>query len=251
MTPHRRMALAIGLALAGAAGVAVWSFHGEADPAGHSAGIAAAKPARVHGWQAVRASLAVAPGTDGSTETSLNKSPAAPPPLPKIQRHSVAPAAASLTDAEIWAEYQPTTEELAYRAFKIEQQADKELRNLVQVLDLTEDQQDRVFAALARTSSLYHPSLQAVGSDGVPVQGTSPRPSENGSGGAPTEGGATPVHPATAATTPDPATTTAEPAVVAELTPEQADVYERYTSERDAFWVGVVEDIETELNEAP
>jgi len=43
---------------------------------------------------------------------------------------------------------------------------------------------------------------------------------------------------------------TADP-VLAELTPEQADVYERYTSERDAFWAGVVEDIEKELNAAP
>jgi hypothetical protein len=151
---------------------------------------------------------------------------------------------AMLTDADVWAHYEPTREELAYRAFKVEQEAEKELQNLLQVLDLDDEQQDRVFAALARRSDYFHPALQPQGLAATPVE-TMPLP-----GGA-TGGDLVSAGPVPAPTAADPTAATPIDLVEAELTPEQADVYERYTTERDAFWAGVVEDVEAELNAAP
>jgi hypothetical protein len=188
------------------------------------------------------------PGTwvERKKENPAMEAPVPPAPLPTS--HSVASAgpatAPELTDAEIWAHYEPSREELAYRAYKVEQQANKELKNLLQVLDLDEAQQDRVFAALVRGSSFYHPSLIPQGAGGAPV-GSSPTP------GSPAVGDGAPTRPGTSPQSGDaPASPTADP-VLAVLTPEQSSVYERYKSERDAFWAGVVEDVEQELNAAP
>lgn len=178
-----------------------------------------------------------------------SETPVAPAPLPKTKRPvDRESATVSLTEAAVWSHYQPTREELAYRAFKVEQAAENELRNLLQVLDLEEQQQDRVFAALARGSSYYHPSLQPQGLTGTPadVAGATPATvaTEAGAGtpAAPVPGGPIEASPVDSAPT---------DLVRVELTPEQTDVYERYTSERDAFWVGVVEDVENELHAAP
>ena len=154
-------------------------------------------------------------------------------------------AGAPLTEAEVWAHYEPTREELAYRAQAIEREAERELRRLVRVLDLDEERQDRVFAALVRSSEWYHPSLQVAGSNGRPMARTrdaigrqepevAPAPAEAGAGTGALGG-----------------TSTVSPLVLAELTPEEAGVYERYTSEKAAFWAGVVEDAERQLQAVP
>lgn len=152
--------------------------------------------------------------------------------------------AAVVTDEDVWAQYQPTREELEYRAFRAEREAEHELRNLLPVLGLDEEQQDRVYAALVRRSAFYHPSLQPLGSEGAPITAgpTTPAPTIS----VPPVDGETPA-PAPDSASPGEPTPT-DP-VLAELTPELADVYERYTSERHAFWVGIVEDIEQELND--
>ena len=251
MTPTPRPILAIGLALAGVAGVVVWTIQGgpaSEDGASNLRGSAgeARTPAKLSGWRSGSAIANHEALADGSSVAASDERPSTPPPLPKIQRH---PAAAPLTDTEVWAHYQPSTEELAYRAYKVEEQANKELKNLIQVLDLSDDQQDRVFAALARTSSYYHPSLQMVGAGTGETGGTGGTATGGTTGTEGTGTGGTPTEGTTGAGSG--ADSAASAAVVAELTPEQADVYERYTSERDAFWVGVVEDIETGLNETP
>jgi hypothetical protein len=188
------------------------------------------------------------PGTwEGREKVNLaSEAPVAPAPLPKQDALASAGqvAAPDLTDAEIWAHYDPTREELAYRAFKVEQQANKELKNLLQVLDLDEAQQDRVFAALVRGSSFYHPSLIPQGAGGSPV---GPSPSVGG----PAVGEMIPTTPGSSPGSGDTTTSPVTDPVLAELTPQQTSVYERYTSERDAFWAGVVEDVEQELNAAP
>jgi|GEM_PF-2462864 len=144
-----------------------------------------------------------------------------------------------------------TREELEYRAFKVEQQADKELRNLMQVLDLDEDRQDRVFAALARRSEYFHPDLQPQSAAGGMIGPVSSRSGPSAPGAAPagTEGRGDAGTPSESQPSTGP--TTATDPVFAELTPQEADVYARYTSEREAFWAGVVEDIEREINTAP
>jgi hypothetical protein len=151
----------------------------------------------------------------------------------------------ALTEEAVWSHYQPTPEELAYRAHKVEQEANAELRNLLRVLDLDESQQDRLFAALARSSTYYHPALQPQVTGGTPIGADGPSaaaPEAPPVAGAPGE---------SAGATPSPAPAASTDPVLAVLTPEQADVYERYTSERDAFWAGVVEDIEKEINASP
>jgi hypothetical protein len=159
--------------------------------------------------------------------------------------------ASSMSAAEVWSHYEPTREELSYRAQVIEQQAERELRRLVQVLDLTEERQDRVFAALVRSSEWYHPSLQAAGSSGRPIS-----PGRDAIAGSEAGEGRSPGDPLRAeaaggATAAPEGAASVSPLVLAELTPEEAGVYERYTSERAAFWAGVVEDAERQLQAVP
>lgn len=163
--------------------------------------------------------------------------------------------ASPMSEAEVWSHYEPTREELAYRAQVIEQQAERELQRLLQVLDLTEERQDRVFAALVRSSEWYHPSLQAAGSGGrliPPARGTN-----TGTEAGAERVAATPLPGQVAGAGQGAAPATADgsaavsPLVLAELTPEEAGVYERYTSERTAFWAGVVEDAERQLQSMP
>ena len=242
---------ALGLALAGAAGLSLWLRRTSAvNPP--VAGAPATTAATTH-----RAPLKPpAPGTGGWTAPAgsttapaapaADEAPVAPAPLPRPSATAAtATAVPALTEEVVWSHYQPTPEELAYRAYKVEQEANAELRNLLRVLDLDEAQQDRVFAALARSSAYYHPALQPQGAGGAPIGAA--RPETGFPEASPTPelaapgGGASPS--ASPAAPPDP--------VLAVLTPEQADVYERYTSERDAFWAGVVEDIEKEINASP
>jgi len=55
-----------------------------------------------------------------------------------------------------------TTEELTARAARVEQEANHDLRRLVELLDLNEGQQDRVFQTLAEHSPSWTPGLQVA-----------------------------------------------------------------------------------------
>jgi hypothetical protein len=221
--PFRRLALGLGLTVAG--GLAVWSSFQK------PANVQPAKPA-----EQARAT-AVPRVADG---------PVRPKPLPGSRRTASevsSPDATSAIDAASTAAmeqrplvpvaFEPTREELELRALIVERQASKQLKTLLGVLDLSEAQQDRIFSSLARHSDYYHPALQFQNTTGetiaaVPVAKLTPTTSS------------TPSTPAATDPTVDP--------VLAELDPDQVEVYERYRSERDAFWAGVVDDVEKQLN---
>jgi hypothetical protein len=140
--------------------------------------------------------------------------------------------------------FEPTREELELRAMIVERQANKQLRSLLGVLDLTDDQQDRIFGVLARRSAYYHPALEFQSGAGVPLAAPRERAvvereaegeeSAGEPGGLDSDAGGNDRGGAV-----DP--------IVAELEPEQVEVYERQLSERESFWAGVVNDIEHKL----
>ena len=71
------------------------------------------------------------------------------------------PAAANPTPVKSATSSRPlTTEELTDRAARVEQEANHDLRRLVKLLDLDENQQDRVFQTLAEHSPAWTPGLQ-------------------------------------------------------------------------------------------
>ncbi len=134
-----------------------------------------------------------------------------------------------------------TREELEYRALRVEQQANHELRNLLTVLDLSEEQQDRAFAILAEKSNYFHPALQFQNATGGNLPVTTPTtPAPRPSAPSASEPGSTDL---AAATTPE-----ADP-LEGILTDEQRQAYERYTDERESFWSGVVERIEAQISQ--
>jgi len=136
-----------------------------------------------------------------------------------------------------------TREELEFRALKVEQEANHELQNLLGVLELTDEQQDRIFAALARHSDHYHPALQLQTAAGTAIE-TKPPPA--------TDSKSTPAarSPLVAASQPASATKSVEnDPVVAELPQELVPRYREYKSEREEFWAGVVEKIESQMQE--
>lgn len=233
---HRSSLLAlVGILLTGATGVAIWMARRPAE--GRALAVHDADSPSYPISESLRRPKPRHPGwvdTEWDNDVMDPAETDVAPPSLSLNAH---PA-----EAENWSHYQPTPEELAYRAFKVEEEANQELSNLLQVLDLNEAQQDRVFAALARRSPFYHPSLQPVGQDGAPVNSPSTTPA------LPAAPGISPADPAPTADESAPLSPLPADPVVAELTPEQVDVYERYTSERDAFWVGVVEDVEQEIN---
>lgn len=61
--------------------------------------------------------------------------------------------------------------DLQRRAALVEQEANHDLQHLVGLLDLTEDQQDRIFAKLARRSPEWHPSMQFGSGDATTSAG--------------------------------------------------------------------------------
>ncbi|MGI8604588.1 MAG: hypothetical protein ACR2OZ_16575 [Verrucomicrobiales bacterium] len=141
----------------------------------------------------------------------------------------------------------PSREELEVRAFKVEQEANHELHNLLEALDLTDEQQDRVFTAVARQSSYYHPTLQFQNAAG----GALPISAQTGF-----EDKAAPSIPTAVASPDTPKDTevaSVEPdPVISELGDdhELIERYRNYKDEREEFWAGVVQKIESQLNEA-
>lgn len=59
-----------------------------------------------------------------------------------------------------------TTEELTARAARVEQEANHDLRRLVELLDLNETQQDRVFQTLVEHSPSWTPGMQSAPATG-------------------------------------------------------------------------------------
>lgn len=157
------------------------------------------------------------------------------------------------------ADLMPSREELEWRALKVEQEANHELKNLLRVLDLTEEEQDRVFEALAHRSHYYHPAL-VIGSEmeiapvEMPLTEASPEPalptdhrpasepSKKETAAAPKPSSPAPQPPA-AAPSPE------RDPVRASLPPDQLEAYEKYLAEREAFWAGIIEEIESQLQE--
>ena len=151
----------------------------------------------------------------------------------EVGQHS---GAIGVARARVPVAFEPTREELELRALIVERQANKQLKTLLGVLDLSEAQQDSIFSTLARHSDYYHPALQFQNTTGEPIAAVPVAK-------------LTPATPGTPETPSTPAATdpTVDP-ILAELDPDQVEVYERYRSERDAFWAGVVDDVEKQLN---
>lgn len=62
-----------------------------------------------------------------------------------------------------------TEQELVARAARVEREATRELQRLVKVLDLTPEQQDRVFEKLVRNSTSWHPGMSVSGAAAAPT----------------------------------------------------------------------------------
>ncbi len=143
-----------------------------------------------------------------------------------------------------------TTErrELENRAAQVEQEANHDLRRLVKLLDLTEEQQDRVFQKLAERSPAWSPAMRAASTDGTPLTvGGSNQASPELNAAA---GGAYTKKPAESSTMPTTAAAAATEAVVdpmaeilALLDPVQQDALLKEESDRAAWWAEILPQI--------
>jgi hypothetical protein len=142
-------------------------------------------------------------------------------------------------------------EELSHRAARVEQEANHDLRRLVKLLDLTEEQQDKVFQTLAEHSPAWTPALQVASTSGASLAGKraaedySPLP----------QAGTTPGYysktPKTADTSPVPASTPADTAtgsdmmseIMALLDPGQQDALLKEEMDRAAWWAEILPQI--------
>lgn len=136
-------------------------------------------------------------------------------------------------------------DELEWRALKVEQEASKKLKNLLQVLDLPEDTQDRIFVALAKNSDYYHPLLSFQGPHGGELAPAKPKPATPLP--EPETPGVETPQPQPEQPTPEAPAENHDP-VLDELTPEERLAYERAEAEREEFWSGVVEEVEAQLD---
>jgi hypothetical protein len=147
----------ISLSLAGAtAAFGCWLYMGNEDPAKAPAAIPAAvsKVSRP-----LEKSLAL-------TSSPARKSPASPVTSREIPPARSSPPAANTPVVPPIEAMTPET-----RAARVEQEANHELRRLVTLLDLDENQQDQVFQKLARNSRYWTPEMQ-VASPAAGVAGT-------------------------------------------------------------------------------
>ncbi len=108
------------------------------------------------------------------TEETLS---VAPPPAVKAIRPALQQALAAITEfPQLPATSAPEPKapeishaELTRRAAKLEQETNHELNRLVELLDLTPNQQDRAFAILAQNSPDYHPTMGLASADNGPL----------------------------------------------------------------------------------
>lgn len=137
--------------------------------------------------------------------------------------------------------------ELEWRALKVEQEASKKLKNLLQVLDLPEDRQDRIFVALAKNSEYYHPLLSFQGPSGGELAPAPAKPKPPAPLPEPETPGVETPPPQPEQPAPEIPAENHDP-VLDELTPEERLAYERAEAEREEFWSGVVEEVEAQLD---
>lgn len=216
-------ALTLTLCLAGtAAGIGLWALSGHRPQA--ESPVSASRPVNSPARPVTRhtsGEQSVAPAADAPGQAALQASgirpvePAKSPPSP-----GKLPAA------------QPalSIEEMTRRAEKVEQEANHDLKRLVGLLNLDEQQQDRVFETLARHSSSWVPGMQVGGVASTPGNQTTP-----------------PVSGDTAA-----ASTATDPMeeIMALLSPEQQDALLQEEMDRTAWWAEILPQI-TPPDEVP
>jgi hypothetical protein len=146
--------------------------------------------------------------------------------------------------------------ELAVRAAKVEQEANHELRRLVKLLNLSEDQQDRVFQKLVERSpawstavpgvSVAEAAVTAAGKRSGEALAATPGTTVTAPGiynrkPAATETPAAPGATAPAATTPEPVDPMDE--ILALLDPVQQDTLLKEEMDRAAWWAEIIPQI--------
>ncbi len=151
------------------------------------------------------------------------------------------------TNAQSASAVSPHEEELSHRAARVEQEANHDLRRLVRLLDLTEEQQDKVFQTLAEHSPAWTPALQVASAGSATVSGK--RAAENYS--PLLQAGTTPGYygktPAAADTNPILADTATGSDMMSEimalLDPGQQDALLKAEMNRAAWWAEILPQI--------
>jgi hypothetical protein len=137
-------------------------------------------------------------------------------------------------------------EELAIRAARIEQEANHDLRRLVKLLDLNEEQQDRVFQTLAEHSPSWNPALQIASASGVATAGKRAESSatipeiNTGKG---SYGKKTPAPASETIAAADSAATDPMSEILALLDPGQQDALVKAEMDRAAWWAEILPQI--------
>ena len=211
-------------------GVGCWIFAGHAD-----------KPTpsdRGKSIQTARVKPYVLPLRE--SDSKRQAAPAIPPTGTNAPRPSGPPSAA--------ASQALTAEELSTRAARVEQEANHDLRRLVELLELDEGQQDKVFQTLARHSPSWTPGMQFA-----PATSDMANPAgRRGDVLSAAPGGFTTVPPSPApATTPTkspgestvPASADPLDEIMALLSPDQQDTLLQEEIDRAAWWAEVLEQI--------
>ena len=214
----RNLIIALSLT-ASAAGVAAWVFIG---PAERPVAQTAPKPVKV-----VKSAR---PAIDRPLATAENAQPAQP------QSAGVKPAESAIPAVQT----PLTTEELAQRAARVEQEANHDLRRLVKLLDLDEQQQDQVFQTLAQHSPSWTPGLQFEGSTaaaGMAGSRSLALAPDTGLFAVPTD--------QTGKSTSGEVTASTDPMdeIMALLSPEQQDTLLQEEMDRTAWWAEVIQQI--------
>jgi Spy/CpxP family protein refolding chaperone len=154
-------------------------------------------------------------------------------PLSKPGVH-IAPDTASAPPPAAFAGF--SRQELEARAQKVEGETNRELRRLVPLLNLTEDQQDRIFSALAQQSPSFLPGMiiqDASGGDsGAFSNAAKTRPSSNSGSQGQNPSSASTAAPVASA----PAAKLPEEIIHSVLTPEQQEVYADSVADQQAWW---------------
>jgi len=138
----------------------------------------------------------------------------------------------------------PTEQELALAADRINRQATQKLDHLAQILDLSEEQQDQIFPLLARSSQAYHPSLAIEVTASTSGSAKDRRDSEQAAKGSDGEDANN-----SGSNEPLPANE-ADEQIHDVLTTEQKERLEDEIIDADLWWTEIIADLEDELDES-
>lgn len=167
--------------------------------------------------------------------------------------------------------------ELQWRAARVEQEANHELKRLVRLLDLDEDQQDRIFQTLARRSADWHPLMQPstvigggqeVADTGSVIKqppssttgsGETSSPRDHGTVTAPPQTSLDPAHAHNDSPSPDPQSGAGTPLtddLAPDLTPAQQEELAQDEMQRQEWWESIIPRLlpdgeEDEIHAAP